>query len=312
MANDAHKADAVPARECCLEEGWDAVRFVVDGVDRQTVPFDAYAALYAKLGASIELNRVPVETGGGVVHFRLSPLEEVRKGRVVLATEDGVTYGRSYRMTALQGTGDGVSAAVIADAAGGEVVDRVPWPEMVKRARSGACRGASVYSHMLGDFSGRLYFEATGEIYAPPRKGKKEEEAEEAPAADEPGPLAALRLWVRARPKLAYAIAAAGAVIVLASFYFSFHEPLRRPDAVDFANLHSVDTYIETHALISGCLRGVDLGEYARSHPDALKESIHRLEVFLLRIQRAKLNAKQSARVETIRYELQQLQAASK
>lgn len=313
MANEEPKTEEAPPRECSLEEGWDCVRFVVDGADRQTMPFDAYGALYAKLSASLALNQVPVDSGRGVIQFRLSPLDEIRKGRVALLSEDGVTFGRTYKMTALKPAAEGQSVAVIADAVTGDAVDHIAWPEMAKRSKAGLCRGATLYSEMLGEFSGRLYFEAMGEIYAArPKPRKPEEPAQEAPVAADEGALQPLRVWLSANPKAAYAIAAAGLVVIFISFYFFLYQPTRRPGAVDFGNPNSVDNYIASHTLIVDCLRGVDLRTYAQNQPQALRESVARLEVFLIRMQRARLTPKQKERVETIRYELEHIKDASR
>lgn len=310
---DVKDASATPPLECVLEEGWDHVRFLVDGVERQAMPFEAYQALYSKVSASLALNQLPIDSGRGVVQFRLSPLEEVRKGRVVLSTEDGVTFGRNYKMTGMQPVGEGQSVAVIVDAATGEPVDRIPWPEMARRSKSGACRGATTYADMLGEFSGRLYFEAIGQIYVGrPKPQKEEEAAADAPPVETIGRLHAYRLWLRANPKAAYAIAAVGVLIVFISFWFFIHQPVRKPDAVNFGDPRSVDNYIASHLLIAECLRGVDLRDYARNQPQALSDSIHRLEVFLIRIERVKLSARQKDRVDTIRYELKHLQDAAK
>lgn len=313
MANEEPKTEGAPPRVCSLEEGWDCVRFVVDGADRQTMPFDAYAALYARLSVSLALNQVPVDSGSGVIQFRLSPLEEIRKGRVALLSEDGLTFGRAYKMTALKPAAEGQSVAVIADAATGDVVDHIAWPEMAKRSKAGVCRGATLYSDMLGEFSGRLYFEAMGEIYAArPKPRKPDEPVHAAPAAADEGMLLPLRLWLRTNPKAAYAVAAAGLAIVLISFYFFLYQPARSPDAVDLGNAHSVDNYIASHTLIVDCLRGVDLRTYAQNQPQALRESVARLEVFLIRMQRARLTPKQKERVEAIRYELDHIRDATR
>ncbi len=310
MSETASPQDPAPVPECFLEAGPDGVRFAVNGVVRQTMPPDAYEALYARLSAGLDLNQVPVDTGRGVIHFRLSPLDEIRRGRVMLTSEDAAIFSRRYAMTALQASDEGKSVAVLTDAATGSEVARVPWPEMARLAKSGACRGATRYADMLGAFSGRLYFEATGEIYAPPR-ATPDAADEPPPSADVAGRIAVFRHWIGARPALAWVIAAVGLAFVLISFFFFLYQPVRTPGTVDLGNARSVDNFIEEHALIADCLRGVDLNEYARKHPQALQGSLHRLETFLIRIERAKLTPRQSARVETIRQDLRHLQQAA-
>ena len=190
MEQEKTDAQPVKTRSCVLEAGAEGVRFVVDGQVVKAMPFDTYETFHKNLTRGLEFNIYPLETADGTgIKVQLSPLSEIRAGKIVLHSPDGVTYGRQYRLIAVHNEADGESCAIIALAETGEVVEREPWDDFKRRVEFGRCRGGTAYGTMLGELNPRLYFEITGQIYESEeekREDKEVEPVEEKAAEEEP------------------------------------------------------------------------------------------------------------------------------
>ena len=177
------KTDAEPVkmRSCILEAGAEGVRFVVDGQVAKVLPFDTYETFHKNLTRGLEFNIYPLETADQAeIKLQLPPLSEIRAGTVDLRSLDGVTYGRQYKLIAVEKEADGKSCAVVALADTGEVVEREPWDDFKRRVRFGRCRSGTAYGTMLGELNPRLYFDITGQIYKSEEEKPKDREAEAA------------------------------------------------------------------------------------------------------------------------------------
>jgi hypothetical protein len=181
MEQEKTDAQPVKTRSCVLEAGAEGVRFVVDGQVVKAMPFDTYETFHKNLTRGLEFNIYPLETADGTgIKVQLSPLSEIRAGKIVLHSPDGVTYGRQYRLIAVHKEADGKSYAIVALADTGEVVEREPWDDFKRRIEFSRCRGGTAYDTMLGEFNPRLYFDVTGQLYKSEEEKRKDREAEAA------------------------------------------------------------------------------------------------------------------------------------
>ena len=197
MEQENTDVQPVKMRSCVLEAGAEGVRFAVDGRLVKVMPFEAYETFHKNLTRGLEFNIYPLEIGDGAeIKVQLCPLAEIRAGKIVLHSLDGVTYGRQYRLITVhkeadgpfdgtqgrpeQGRTGGQSRAIVALADTGEVVERVPWDDFKRHIEFGRCRGGTAYGTMLGEFNPRLYFDVTGQIYKSEKAQPYDKDAETA------------------------------------------------------------------------------------------------------------------------------------
>lgn len=326
------KTDAEPVkmRSCVLEAGAEGVRFIVDGQVAKILPFDTYETFHKNLTRGLEFNIYPLQTADQAeIKLQLPPLSEIRAGKVELRSLDGVTYGRQYKLIEVKKEADGKSYAIVALADTGEVIEREPWNDFKRRVTFRRCRSGTAYDTMLGELNPRLYFDVTGKIYKPEEEkpGVKETEAAEKkparetvkkPPEKEPekeDPLlkigAAGVEWLRKNPRYGYIAAA----VLLLAVIFAVVRVRRGPNLLkpkpEVQNAAKLDYHLNQEYEIAQALGKVDFVKYARSNPQAAKDSVENLAAFVQKNRSTpNLTAEQTQKLLFISNTVQQLQAA--
>jgi hypothetical protein len=300
MAQEKTDAQPVQMRSCVLETGAEGVRFIVEGRVVKVVPFDTYEAFHKNLTRGLEFNIYPLDIGGGAeIKVQLSPLSEIRAGKIVLHSLDGVTYGRQYRLASVDKEADGRSYAVVVLADTGEVVEREPWDDFKRRIEVGRCRGGTAYGTMLGEVNPRLYFDVTGQLYKSEEERRKDKEAESAQAkavadeeknaeAETPDEesllrlrIAAVREWLRARPRLVYIAAVVSFLVLILGIVLASRGPSVPKPTLEVMSPANLDYFLNQQYEVARALNAVDLAKYAKEHPQAAQDSVRNLAEFM-------------------------------
>ncbi|MGO8703366.1 MAG: hypothetical protein ACLQVA_06065 [Candidatus Brocadiia bacterium] len=328
------KTDAEPVkmRSCALEAGAEGVRFIVDGQVAKILPFDTYEAFHKNFTRGLEFNIYPLETADHTeLKLQLPPLSEIRAGRIELRSLDGVTYGRQYKLIEVKKEADGRSYAIVALADTGEVVEREPWKDFKRRVAFRRCRSGTAYDTMLGELSPRLYFDVTGKIYKPDEEqpGVKETEAAQKkpareavkkPLEKEPekaDPLLKIATagiaWLRKNPRYGYIAAA----VLLLALIFTLVRVRRGPNInilkpkSEVQSPVNLDYHLNQEYQIAQAFSRVDFVKYARSNPQAARDSVANLAGFVERNRSTpNLTAEQAQKLLFISSTVKQLEAA--
>ncbi|MGD1001138.1 MAG: hypothetical protein ABSA67_10630 [Candidatus Brocadiia bacterium] len=327
---DKPDAEPVKMRSCILEAGAEGVRFIVDGRVAKIMPFDAYEAFHKNLTRGLEFNIYPLQTADQAeIKVQLPPLSEIRAGRVELRSSDGVTYGRQYKLIAVKKDADRKSYATVALADTGEVVEREPWEDFKRRVTFRRCRSGTAYDTMLGEFNPRLYFDITGKIYKPEEEKPKDKETpaaerkapgemvKKAPEkeSDKEDPLLKIGAagigWLRKNPRYGYI--AAG--ILLLILIFTVVRVRRGPNFIkpkpEVQSAAKLDYHLNQEYEIAQALGRVDFVKYARSNPQAAKDSVENLAAFVEKTRSTpNLTADQAQKLLFISNTVPKLQAA--
>lgn len=315
---------------CRVQREGENVAFVVDGQAAQSLPAAMYDKLQVRLSVQGQVNAFELQLGGGrKLEVRLVPIRELETGPVDLRTEDGIHFGRRYRIAQSVTGPDGVPQLVIVDADTGAEVERLPRDEFAELARAGRMRSDTAYDDMLGQFNGRLYFAALGKRYAgpaspvtvpaPPAPAPAPEAPaaptspeERAPAApEEEAELPPWRQALRHHPRAVGLIAAASFLVLLFSvIYFIRQMPSGEKIDVKWSNARSVDAHLDAHLTRARFLVAADFRQYATAHPDAARQALRELRAAAARAEEARLTNAQQAKLQELRAALKQLDEA--
>lgn len=329
------QAGIQPAVSCALELVGDDVRFLLDEQVVATLARAAYRQLQKSLAESPQFDLFPLE--GTAVKLRLPPLDELEAGRVPLDSDDGLLFGRRYKLLD-RDEENGRWVVTLGVAGSGAVAEKMAWDAFTDHVRAGRCRGLTPYRALLGEYNERLYFSIMGKHYqagdtgqpAPALKGpalpapvappasspetapvpapEPEPAAEEEPPAP-PEELAPWRLWLREHPKFAAAAAGIGLLVLLLSGIIQLARgPSYEPPILDFRNPRSVDHFLDENVKIARVLLQTDFREYAHKHPKAALDNLQRLKDFARRAEGAPLSADQKARLAVIKEAVPRLQ----
>jgi hypothetical protein len=302
---EQEKTDAQPVkmRSCSLESGADGVRFIVDGQVVKAMPFDTYETFHKNLTRGLEFNIYPLEMPDGAeIKVQLSPLSEIRAGKIVLHSADGVTFGRQYKLIAVDKEADGGSYAVIALADTGEVVEREPWDDFKRRIEFNRCRGGTAYGTMLGELNPRLYFDVTGQIYKLEEEKRQDTDAEAAEKktaeaekkAEEEEPekesrllkrIAAGREWLQKNPRYVFIAAAVSFLVLILGIAWVCRGPSVSKPTLKMMSPANVDYFLNQQVEIARALSAVDFATYAGNNPQAAKDSVANLAAFVEKAQ---------------------------
>lgn len=299
---------AEAARKVALALGDEGVRILVDGAVVQTLPLPLYEALQQKLAADPETNAFLLETpaGDAALRLRLPPPEELGGQPLDLHTEDGVHYGRHYRLEIVEADEGRKRLAVILDAQSGAEVARMPWHEFAQRVKDDVVRSATPYRHMLGEYDPTLHLMITARRYRPPAREERSGEPEAETIEEVPDKhRSKARAWLNRHPMLAIGACALCGVVAVAGVLHATLDrgPVFRRQKVDYTGPVDTDKLLSRYEAI---VRSFEI--LAVEDQEAARESLNEIGRGLPRISGNPLTPEQRERVAKLGEELPKLE----
>lgn len=296
------------ARRVALALDDSGVSFVVDGSVVRTFPRELYESLQEKLAANPDSasNAFLLEMGTGEAPLRLwlPPLAELGAVPLELRTEDGVHYGRHYRLEIIKSDA-GERLALLSDAQSGAEVARIPWGEFVQRVKDDKWRSATPCRTMLGEYDPSLHLRITARRYRPAPKGEPVGREESRPVERVAEPhMAATRAWLNSHPGAAYSTCALALIIALAGVIYATASrgPVFRKQKMGLADPMAVET------LINRCEATIKSFEIMIvDDPELASRSLVEMHRFLASISGRPLSKSQKERVEKLQQRLPEL-----